>query len=57
LDYETLKRYPNREILLLSETMNRINKRKEAMINGASKGGMSMGDVGDIGNFPTGEIS
>jgi len=32
--------------------MNRINKRKEAMITGASKGGaINPADMGDIGNF------
>ena len=32
--------------------MNKINKRKEAMIAGASKGGaINPADMGDIGNF------
>ena len=52
LNYETLKSYPNREIVLLSETMNKINKRKEAMMTGALKGGaINPADMGDIGNF------
>jgi hypothetical protein len=32
--------------------MNKINKRKEAMITGASKGGMiNPNDIGNIGDF------
>jgi len=55
LNYEILKSYPNREIVLLSETMNRINKRKEAMMKGSSGSGTI--NPGDIGNFDGAEIS
>lgn len=50
LQYETLKRYPNREIKLLSDVMNKINKRKEDMINRSTKSGtMNTNDIGDFG--------
>jgi hypothetical protein len=48
LDYEKLKKYPFREIELLTDTMNEINKRKEDAINRV-KGGSGMGST--IGNF------
>lgn len=38
LNYETLKKYPNREIMLLTETMNGINKRKDAAIQSKTFG-------------------
>ena len=45
LNYEQLKTYPNREIVLLTNTMNDINKRKDAAINKkkSSTGGDTIG--------------
>jgi len=54
-----MKRYPNREIVLLTETMNNINKRKDAMMAKATKGSGTIAaeDMGDIGNFGDAPIS
>jgi hypothetical protein len=49
VQYETLKSYPNREILILTETMNTINKRKDAALKSKSSG-MGMGGP-PIGEF------
>ena len=39
MDYEKLKRYPNREIEILSEALSDRNKRREAAIEKARRGG------------------
>lgn len=49
LDYEKLKSYPQREIEILVETMNRINKKKEKAYADARKGkSATSGTIGDF---------
>jgi len=50
VQYETLKSYPNREIMILTETMNTINKRKDAAIKSKTVG-MGMDSPPSIGEF------
>jgi hypothetical protein len=46
LSYEQLKDYPNREIILLTTTMNDINERKNAAIKGAKSSGNNSNTIG-----------
>ncbi len=53
LDYEKLKSYPNREIQLLTDTMNAINNRKIAAMEKARSGGGGSVTGPTIGDFGT----